>query len=96
MVLFLSAGMLDKVSRELIAGGLKPETPAAIVYKASWPDERVFRGTLGNLATLGDVGKTALVVVGNILEKDLLVLDGYELSRLYAPDFTTGFREGRS
>jgi precorrin-4/cobalt-precorrin-4 C11-methyltransferase len=90
MVLFLSAGMLDKVSRELISGGLPPETPAAIVYKASWPEERVFRGTLGNLSAMGDVEKTALVVVGNVLGDD------YDLSRLYAPDFTTGFREGCS
>jgi precorrin-4/cobalt-precorrin-4 C11-methyltransferase len=102
MVLFLSAGMLDKVSRELIAGGLPPETPAAIVYKASWPEERIFRGTLGNLSAMGARGahgtleKTALVVVGNVLEKDLLVLNDYELSRLYATDFTTGFRKGRS
>jgi precorrin-4/cobalt-precorrin-4 C11-methyltransferase len=95
MVLFLSAGMLDKVSRELIVGGLKPETPAAIVYKASWPEERIFRGTLGNLSTLGAAEKTALVVVGNILDKDLPAIDGYELSRLYAPDFTTAFRKGR-
>ena len=84
--LFLSAGMLDKVSRELIDGGLPPETPAAIVYKASWPEERVFRGTLGNLSALGDVEKTALVIVGTILGDD------YQLSRLYAPDFATGFR----
>jgi precorrin-4/cobalt-precorrin-4 C11-methyltransferase len=88
MVLFLSAGMLDKVSRELIAGGFLPETPVAIVYKASWPEEQVFRGTLKNLPVLGTVEKTALVIVGNILGND------YELSRLYASDFSTGFRKG--
>ena len=89
MVLFLSAGMLDKVSQELIRGGYSPETPAAIVYKASWPDERIFRGTVGALSSMGDVEKTALVIVGNILG------DEYELSRLYSPDFATGFREAR-
>jgi precorrin-4/cobalt-precorrin-4 C11-methyltransferase len=89
MVLFLSAGMLDKVSAELIKGGLSPETPAAIVYKASWPEQQVLRGTVGTLAKLGAAEKTALVIVGNVLG------DGYELSRLYAPDFTTAFREGR-
>jgi precorrin-4 C11-methyltransferase len=90
MVLFLSAAMLDKVSKELISGGVPPETPAAIVYKASWPEERVLRGTVGTLASLGDmekIEKTALVVVGNVLGND------YELSRLYSPDFSTGFRE---
>ena len=89
MVLFLSAGMLDKVSQELIMGGYPPETPAAIVYKASWPDERIFRGTVGTLASMGDVERTALVIVGNILGDD------YELSRLYSPDFATGFREAQ-
>jgi precorrin-4/cobalt-precorrin-4 C11-methyltransferase len=82
--------MLDKVSRELVSGGLPPETPAAIVYKASWPDQQVFRGTVGTLPSLGAAEKTALVVVGKILGDD------YGLSRLYAADFTTGFREGHA
>jgi precorrin-4/cobalt-precorrin-4 C11-methyltransferase len=92
IVLFLSAGMLDKVTDELISGGIPPETPAAIVYKASWPEERVLRGTVGTLASLGDaekIEKTALVIAGNILGSD------YELSRLYAQDFSTAFREAR-
>jgi precorrin-4/cobalt-precorrin-4 C11-methyltransferase len=94
MVLFLSAGMLEKVSKELISGGYLPETPVAIVYKASWPEERILRGTLGTLANLGNIEKiekTALVVVGNILNEK----EDYKLSRLYAPDFSTGFREAR-
>lgn len=89
IVLFLSGGMLDKVSKELVAGGLSPETKAAVVYKASWPEEKIFRGTIGTLPNLGDIQKTALVVVGNILGDD------YELSRLYAADFSTAFREAR-
>ena len=93
MVLFLSANMLDKVSKELISGGYLPETPAAIVYKASWPEERVLRGTVGDLASLGEIEKiekTAIVVIGNIIGDE-----DYELSRLYAPDFSTGFREAK-
>ena len=50
MVIFLSAGMTAELSAELIAGGYSPETPAAIVYKASWPDEKVCRCTVGTLA----------------------------------------------
>jgi precorrin-4/cobalt-precorrin-4 C11-methyltransferase len=88
MVLFLSAGMLDRVAADLIRGGLSPDTPAAIVCKASWPEQRVFRGALKNLASLGAEEKTALVVVGRVLGDD------YELSRLYAADFSTGFRKG--
>jgi precorrin-4/cobalt-precorrin-4 C11-methyltransferase len=90
LVLFLSAGMLDKVSRELISGGLPPETPAAVVYKASWPDQRILRGTVGGLAAFEGVEKTALVVVGRVLGDD------YELSRLYAEDFSTAFREAKT
>jgi precorrin-4/cobalt-precorrin-4 C11-methyltransferase len=87
IVLFLSAGLLEKVAADLIKGGLPPETPAAIVYKASWPEEQVSRGTLKTLPSLGFAEKTALVVVGKVLGSD------YELSRLYSPDFSTGFRE---
>jgi precorrin-4/cobalt-precorrin-4 C11-methyltransferase len=93
MVLFLSAGMLEKVSADLISGGLAPETPAAIVYKASWPEEKVLRGTVATLPALGaldNIEKTALVVVGNVLGRE------YERSRLYAADFSTGFREAKT
>ena len=92
MVIFLSAGMLEKLSAELIAGGYEPETPAALVYKATWPDEKVVRGTVATLAQMGadnDIWKTALVVVGGCLG------DEYELSRLYADDFSTEFRKAK-
>lgn len=92
MVIFLSAGMLPSLSRDLIKGGYTPDTPAALVYKASWPDERVVRGTVETLAAMGaehGITKTALVVVGGCLGDD------YALSRLYAPDFSTEFREAK-
>ena len=90
MVLFLSAGLLGTVSSDLISGGYAPETPAAIVYKASWPEEKIVRCTVGTLAqNAADSGitKTALICVGDFLGDD------YELSRLYASDFSTGYRE---
>ena len=90
MVVFLSAGMLPKLQEELLAGGAYTEqTPAAIVYKASWPDERVMRCTVGTLAQTGrdnDIRLTALVVVGNVLAGP------YDRSKLYDPTFTTLFR----
>lgn len=90
MVLFLSTGMLDRVEQELLAGGAyAPDTPAALVYKASWPDERVVRCTVGTLSQTGEregITKTALVVVG-----DALASHGVR-SLLYDPAFTTGFR----
>lgn len=92
MVLFLSAGLLETVSAELIAGGYAPDTPAAIVYKASWRQERIARCTVETLAQSASgngIKKTALVCVGGFLG------ESYELSRLYAADFSTGFREAR-
>ena len=91
MVLFLSTGLLEDVERELLAGGAyTPDTPAAIVYKATWPDEKVFRCTVGTLAqTARDnhITKTALITIGGFLGTD------YERSKLYDPSFTHGFRE---
>ncbi len=90
MVIFLSTGLLRELSVELIAGGYAPDTPAAIVYKATWPDEKVMRCTVADLAETAErnrVRKTALIVVGHCLGSD------YDLSRLYAADFSTEFRE---
>ena len=88
MIFFLSAGLAEDISRELIAGGCRPDTPAAVVYKATWPDERVMRGTVETLPKIMEgVSKTALVAVGDFLGDD------YSLSRLYAPDFETEYRK---
>lgn len=93
MVLFLSTGLLEGLQNELIAGGYAPETPAAIVYKASWPEERQFRCRVCDLAETArknGVTKTALILVGNFLGA------AYERSKLYDPSFTTEFREAKS
>ena len=90
MVIFLSAGQLPRLSERLIAGGYAPDTPAAIVYKATWPDEKVVRTTVGELAAAGareGITKTALITVGGFLGTE------YERSKLYDPTFTTEFRE---
>lgn len=90
MVIFLSTGLLKELSAELIRGGYKPDTPAAIVYKASWADQKVCRCTVENLAqTAADNGitKTALICVGYFLGND------YSLSKLYDKSFETEFRK---
>ena len=90
MVLFLSTGLVKGLQEELIAGGYAPETPAAIVYKATWPDEKVFRCPLSELAKTAkenNLTKTALILVGGFLG------DKYDRSKLYDPTFTTEFRE---
>ena len=89
MVIFLSAGMLSELSRRLLSGGYRPETPAAIVYKASWADEKICRCTVATLpetAEKNGIKKTALITVGEFLGSD------YELSRLYDKSFETEFR----
>ena len=91
MILFLSTGLIEKLQSELLEGGLAQDTPAAIVYKATWPDEKIFRCTVGTLAQTAKenrVKRTALIIVGDFLGHE------YERSRLYAPDFSTEFRRG--
>jgi len=91
MVIFLSAAMAGALREQLLAGGYGPDTPAAIVYKASWPEEKVVRCTVGDLdqaAAANRVGNMALIAVGGFLGDD------YQLSKLYDPAFTTAFRQG--
>lgn len=92
MCIFLSVHMLDGVVAELIAGGYTPDTPVAIVQKASWPDQRIFRGTLETIAKIvaeEGVDRTAMIVVGKVLDCN------YSLSRLYAPEFGHMFRDAK-
>ncbi|MDO4301191.1 MAG: precorrin-4 C(11)-methyltransferase [Clostridia bacterium] len=91
MVIFLSAGMLEELSKRLIKGGYHADTPAAIVYKATWEDEKVIRTTVEKLsesAKENNIKKTALITVGHFLCSD------YERSKLYDPSFTHEFRKG--
>lgn len=92
MVIFLSAGMTGELSERLISGGIAPETPAAIVYKATWEDEKIVRCTVGTLesaARENGISKTALITVGNFLGND------YALSKLYDESFETEFRKAK-
>lgn len=91
MVLFLSASLTEKLQSELLAGGYPGDTPAAIVYKATWPDEKILRCTVDTLhSTMTESGlnKTAIIIVGNCMG------DEYARSLLYHPEFTTEYRKG--
>lgn len=91
MVIFLSTGMLEELSKKLISGGYEPETSAAIVYKATWDDEKVVRTTVADLAKSAkdnNITKTALITVGGFLDNT------YDRSKLYDPTFTHEFRKG--
>ena len=90
MVLFLSTSLTEGLQKDLLEGGYAPDTPVAIVYKATWPDERIFRCTVDTLhktVTENGLTKTSLIIVGHVMG------DKYLRSLLYHPGFTTEFRE---
>ena len=90
MVLFLSTKLTEKLQAELLAGGYPGNTPVAVVYKATWPEEKIFRCTVDTLhKTVSENGltKTSLIIVGNCMG------DQYLRSMLYHPTFTTEYRE---
>lgn len=92
MIIFLTSTMLKELSNRLIEGGYSPDTPAAIVYKATWPDQKVIRTTVENIAVEAEkegINKMALICVGNFLGNK------YDRSKLYHPEFTHLFREGK-
>jgi precorrin-4/cobalt-precorrin-4 C11-methyltransferase len=92
MCIFLSVHMFGELVQELLDGGYSAETPVAVVEKASWPEQRIFRGTLTTIAdqlVAAGVSRTAMVIVGDVLARE------YEQSRLYAPEFGHMFREAK-
>ena len=93
MAIYLSTGMLKELSERLVAGGYRKETPAALVYKATWPEEEAYICTIETIydtAKEHGITKTALVLVG-----DVITHQNYKKSRLYAADFSTEFRQAK-
>ncbi|MBP5745819.1 MAG: cobalt-precorrin-4 C(11)-methyltransferase, partial [Lachnospiraceae bacterium] len=91
---YLSSSMLDRLQEKLIKGGYDEDTPAAIVYKATWPEEKQFICTVSTLyetVQKNGITKTAIVLVG-----DAVTHKNFDRSKLYDPSFTTGFRKGTS
>ena len=94
MAIYLSAGMLEELSDRLQKGGYDSNTPAAIVYKATWPEEKRIMCSLGNMAEKArqeNITKTAIVLIG-----DAISCSDYQKSRLYDPTFSTEFRSAGS
>lgn len=93
MCIFLSVQMIEDVVARLTEGGYPEDTPVAIVVRATWPDQRIIRGTLSDIADIlhkEGVLRQAMIVVGRVLDTD------YQLSKLYDRNFTTMFRKGQS
>jgi len=92
MVVFLGTPQIATVVDELQKGGYPKDTPAAVVYKATWPEQKIVRGTLSDIVKkvkAAGIKETALIFVGRVLNPE-----GYDFSKLYDPAFTTGFRKG--
>lgn len=93
MAIYLSTGLLEELSSKLILGGYSKDTPAALVYKATWPEEEAYIctvETLNQVAKEHNITKTALVLVGEVITHQK-----YSKSRLYAPDFSTEYRQAK-
>ena len=87
----LTGFTVDQVQQALLQGAYTASTPVAVVYKATWPEERIVRCTVGNLAESvhkAGITKTALIVAGDFLGTQ------YDRSKLYDPTFTTEYRKG--
>ena len=94
MVIFLGTPHIARVVEELQKGGYPKDTPAQVVYKATWPQQKIVKGTLGDIVAqvkAAGITETALIFVGKVLNPD-----AYDLSKLYDPKFTTAFRKGEA
>lgn len=90
---YLSVHLTEQLVKELLAGGYAKETPAAVVYRASWKDERIITGTLADIASKvksARIIKTAVVIVGDVIKPK-----SYEFSKVYDAAFTHSYRKGK-
>ncbi len=92
MVIFLGTPHIARVVEDLKKGGYPADTPVSVVYKATWPEQKIVLGTLSDIVAkvkVAGITETALIYVGRVFNPS-----AYELSKLYDPAFTTGFRKG--
>lgn len=93
MIFYLSAQLIAGLVRDAVAGGYKETTPAAVIYRASWKDQTILKGTLGDIAKkTRDAGitRTAIIIIGDVIEPE-----AYEYSKLYDKDFSHGYRKAK-
>ena len=95
LALYLSVHLIEKIVKDLLSGGVyTQDTPAAVVYRATWDDEKILRGTLADVVQMvrnSGITKTAVIIVGSVLKPS-----SYEYSKVYGPEFTHGYRRGIS
>ena len=93
MIFYLSVHLLPEIVKQAISGGYKKSTPIAVVYRASWNDEKILIGTLQDISKKvlkEKITKTAIVIIGDVVKPK-----SYEYSRLYDKTFSHGFRKAK-
>jgi precorrin-4/cobalt-precorrin-4 C11-methyltransferase len=91
LIFYLSIHLLSKLSKEAIAGGYKKSTPVAVVYRASWPDQKIIKGTLEDITQKvkdEKITRTAIVIISDVIDPET-----YEYSKLYDKNFSHGYRK---
>ncbi len=91
LCIFLSAHKINEIA-EVLAKHYGEQCPAAVIYRVSWPDQKIIRGTvadIGEKASAAEIKKTAMVIVGHALAR------GIPPSRLYSPEFSHEYRTGK-
>ncbi|MCX6023941.1 MAG: SAM-dependent methyltransferase, partial [Chloroflexi bacterium] len=97
IVLFLSITLMKRLCDDLLAGGYPPETPVAVVHKASWPDQKIVLGTIADIPERvreARIASQSIIIIGQVLNPGLRHGEGDHRSRLYDADFTHKFRRG--
>lgn len=93
MIFYLSVHLLPDIVKESIAGGYKKSTPVAVVYRASWKDQKIVKGTLSNIVKKireEKITRTAIVIVSDVIDSK-----SYEFSKLYDKKFSHGYRKSK-
>ena len=93
MIFYLSVHLISKIVKEVEKGGYKKNTPVAVVYRASWDDEKIILGTLKNIEEKiknERITRTSIVIIGDVINPKT-----YEFSRLYDKTFSHGYRKSK-
>ena len=94
LIFYLSVHLVSNLAKEAVAGGYKRTTPVAVVYRASWPDQVIIKGTLQDIAQKvreAKITRTAIVIISDVIEPE-----SYEYSKLYDKKFSHGYRKAKS
>ena len=94
LIFYLSVHLLSKLVKEAIQGGYKKTTPVAVIYRASWDDQKIIKGTLSDIVKKVQdqkITRTAIVIISNVIAPE-----SYEYSKLYDKEFSHGYRKAKT